>query len=51
MRMPKNKNLKTDRALFTANTIAERVVLVIMCRYVNVNAVRKSLIYVRHSEL
>ena len=38
MRMLRSKNLKTDRALFTADTIkiAERGVLVTMCGYVNV---------------
>ena len=37
MRMPRNKNLKIDRALFTADTIkiAELGVLVTMCCYVN----------------
>ena len=51
MRMPRNKNLKTDRALFTADTlkIAEHDVLVTMCCYVN--AVRASLIHLRHREL
>ena len=49
--MPSNNNLKTDRALFTADTImiAERGVLVTMCCYVN--AVRASLIHLPHSEL
>ena len=37
MRIPRNKNLKTDRALFTADTItiAEPKILVTMCCCVN----------------
>ena len=43
--MPRNKNLKTDIALFTADTIkiAERGVLMTICCYVN--AVRAYSLY------
>ena len=49
--MPRNKNLKTDRAHFTADTIkiAERGVLVTKCCYVNAGSA--SLIHLCHSEL